>query len=333
VTFDITAEIDNKLTFEENKEIIRDKLKKFLPEIAKTKIMNKEEFNLQQQKNLNEFELQAEKEFNRVLDKISNDKTTETIEDIYFIPKQFVKMVAKRNSKGLLLYGEAGLGKTYSVIKAFQEVNIPFVMLSGHITSLELYHFLFEHRTENIVLDDVNILENEQNLNMLKASLSDNSRVVQYHTSSSRLRVPNKFVFDGGIILLLNSIPRKSESLKAVESRILTYELKMDYNTKIKIIYELSKTNYKDLNENERANIVKWIKENTNSATENLNLRLLFLCYEFYRFDKDNWIKLANKIIKNNSDVYLIVQGLKEKEWCEQTGRHRATYYRLKQKI
>jgi len=286
-----------------------------------------------EQNQLQEFEEQAEQEFNRALDKIGQQETTKTIDDIYFIPKQYTKMVANGFSRGFLLFGDAGIGKTYSVMKAFKEANKPFVMLSGHITSLELYHFLFEHKNENILLDDVNILESEQNLNMLKACLSDNSRVVSYHTSSSRLRVPNKFVFNGTMTLLLNKIPKEAESLKAVESRILTYELKLDYKTKIKILFELAKQDYKEINQEDRQIIVEWIKNNTSEATENLNLRLLFLCYEFFRFNKENWIRLASKTIKNDELIQMIVQGVSQNDWCDATGLNRRTYYRYKQKL
>jgi len=311
-TFDV-SQIDDKLSYEEN-------LKKVEPILPKTK------------EEIQAIEEQADKEFNRILDKIGDEKSNDTINDVYFIPKQYTKMVANGFARGFLLYGEAGLGKTYSVMKAFKEADKKFVMLSGHITALELYHFLFEHRADNIVLDDVNILETEQNLNMLKACLSDNSRVVSYHTSSSRLRVPNKFVFEGTIILLLNKIPHQAESLKAVESRILCYELKLDYKTKIQIIFELIKEDYKDISEYDRLMIAKWIKENTNEATENLNLRLLFLCYEFYRFDKENWIRLATKTLKIDTLIQLVVQGLSQQEWCDKTGMSRRSFYLYKEK-
>ncbi len=337
-TFDICSHIDNELNFYENKKILKQKISELYPiditiDVHKKNLVleEKDEFKFNQK--LKEFEIEAEKEFEKSLDKIESDETSNLIEEIYYIPKQFVKMVANGNARGLLLWGEAGLGKTYSVIRAFKEAKKDFVMLSGHITSMELFHFLFEHRKKNIVLDDVNVLENEQNLNMLKASLNDNLRVVQYHTSSKRLRVPNKFLFEGSLIVLLNNVPRKTESLKAVESRILNFELKADYKTKIKIIYELAKQNYKSLSKEERFKIVKWIKKNTSEATENLNLRLLFSIYEMRLFDKENWKKLASKIICNNEELQMILNGMGEKEWCKITQRHRATYYKYKQKL
>jgi len=219
------------------------------------------------------------------------------------------------------------------LLRALQESKVKFVMLSGHITALEFYHFLFANRKGIIVLDDVNILESEQNLNMLKACLSDNSRVVQYQTSSSKLKVPNKFVFEGKVIMILNKIPSKNESLKAVQSRVLTYKLKMGYETKMSILEELSKQDYEGITTEDKQVILKWIKDNTNPATENLNLRLLFTIYEMYKFDKDNWTKLADKIIEINQDLELILQGMTEWDFCYQTGKSRRTYFDYKKKL
>jgi len=282
---------------------------------------------------LKRIEREAEEEFNKSLDAIENKQTTGLIEELYYIPKQFTKMVGKGNSRGLLLWGEAGLGKTYSVIKALKEIKKEFVLLTGHITSLELYNFLYENREKIIILDDINFLDNETNLNLLKSCLSENSNIVQYHTTSNKLRVPNKFIFNGKLIILLNSLPTKTESFKAVESRILNYELKFEYKTKIKLIYELSRQKYKKLSEEERQKVVRWIKENTSKATKNLNLRLLFQLYEVYLFSKEDFNKLSSKIVKTDRELLLIEQGLNQNDWCEETGKSRRTYFNRKSLI
>ncbi len=256
-----------------------------------------------------------------------------TIEETYFVIKQFAKIVANRNAKGLIVYGECGTGKSHSVIRAFREAGKEFVYLSGHITPLKLYEFLFYNQNKNIILDDINILDNEINLNMLKSCLNDNSRVVHYYTSSTKLKVPSKFIFNGTITLLLNKKPSDNENLRAVESRVLVYELKLSYKDKIKIMFELAKQDYKDLTKEERLKIVEWIKDNTSRATKNLNLRVLFQIFEIYRFDKKNWEKLAKKIIVKDEELELIIQGLNWKEWCEITGKSRRTYFRYKENI
>ena len=208
-TFDTKAEIDSDLSYGENKGIIEQKLNAILPKTIPAKkkdtIIPKEKMEQVYIIETQRAEQQAKLEFEKVLEKIENDSTTNVLENIYYVPKQYAKMVAKGNARGMLLYGSCGIGKSYCVMRAFREVNVPFVLISGHITSLELYKFLFEHRKENIIFDDVNLLENKNNLNMLKSCLNDNSRIVSYHSSSSKLDVPSSFLFEGTIILLVNS--------------------------------------------------------------------------------------------------------------------------------
>lgn len=330
---DFDAKIDKAITYEENKAALREEMTKLMKIPSKHEAVTKEKYDVLVDIQLKAAEEQAEKEFQNALEKIQHNQTTDFIEEIYYVPKQFAKMVANRNSRGFILWGETGLGKSYSVIKAFREVGKSFAYLTGHITPLEFYQFLYEHKTEDIILDDVNILDSIINLNMLKSALNENSGLVSYNTSSNKLKVPSKFSFEGTITLLVNSKPRSSEDMRAVESRVLTYELKMGYKQKIKIIYELAKQDYRGLNQDDRNTIVEWIKKNTSSATENLNLRLLFQLYEIYKFDKENWEKLAEKLIVNDMEISLILQGAREDEWCKMTGHHRATYYRHKKEL
>ena len=339
--FDFNAEVDKSISYFENRRIIGEKIKQLIKvepskdDRIKAKAKTEEEMiNFYNQIEIEKIEKQAELEFNKVLEKIAEDKTTNLIEEVYYVPKQYVKMVANGFARGLLLYGENGLGKTHLVMRAFKETNKKFVLLSGHISPLSLFEFLFEHRTENICLDDLNILENKINLEMLKSCLSDIQRIVQYHTTSKKkLRYPDKFLFEGTLVILLNKIPRGNEDLEAVRGRILNFELKMDYKTKIAILYDLANIPYKELEFEKRVEIVRWIRENTSEATENLNLRLLFACYEFFRFDKEKWVKLAKKLIRTDEEKELIVKGMSEKEWVEVVGKHRATYYRLKKDL
>ena len=125
----------------------------------------------EEKQQLEKIEKEADKEFEKTLKEIKDSPTTDKLEEIFNTIKNFTKMVVKGHKKGFLLYGNAGIGKTYNIIKAIKEENQKLNIFSGHITSLELYHYLYEHRKENVILDDINILENEQNLNLLKAVL------------------------------------------------------------------------------------------------------------------------------------------------------------------
>ena len=332
--FDFDAEYDDGITPDENKGLLREKIKVLLTELPKkNEIMPKQQYETLVLQEIEKAETQARLEFENTLKQIEKNKTTDILEEIYLIPKQYAKMVARGYSKGFILYGCGGLGKSYLIMRAFREENKPFVYQTGHTTPLELYNFLFNHRKDNIILDDVNLLNNEVCLNLLKSCLNDNSRLVCYNTTSNKLRVPSSFVFEGSIILLLNDKPSKNESLKAVESRVLNHELKMDYKTIIKVLYEIAKMDYKELTQEERSKIACWIKDNTSEATKNLNLRLLFSCYEFYRFDKKSWKNLAKNLIDTDENKELIIQGYSQYKFCEETGLSRATYFRYKKEL
>ena len=121
--------------------------------------------------------------------------------------------------------------------------------------------------------------------------------------------------------------------MEAVESRVLNHELNFDYPTKIKIIFELVKQDYDGVELEQRQAIAEWLKDHTSPATKNLNLRLLFTCYEMYLYDKKTWKNYALKLMKTNKEFELVIQGLSEYAWCDKTGKHRSKYYRYKRSL
>jgi len=345
--FDISAHIDKSISYHENKRILREKIDLLFPidkKIDRARIQTDKDIEEHlNQLQLEKIEEKAEQDFKKSLEKIEKDKTTSPIENIYAIPKNYIKMVAKKFARGLILYGDFGMGKTYLVLKSYKEINENFILLRGHITSLELYHILFKNRDKNLVFDDVNILDNEKNLNMLKACLDENSRLVQYH-SSQKMSIPSQFTFDGTITLILNDIPKRNKDLQAMKSRILSYNFNFDWKTKIKLIFELAKQEYKGLSKEERQEIAKWIKDNTSPATENLSLRLLFQVYQIYKYarkEKLDWKKLSKRLIKNNKMLEIVQELLErhtkvtdaEREFIDEGYGSRAKFYRLKRML
>jgi len=340
-TFDLIAEMDSSLSYEENKAQIEYKLNELLgfqmPKLRKDTAISDEYIEHFTIQGIKEIQIQAKLEFEKQLEVIANTNTSDLLNKIYYVPKEYIKMVVNGKSRGLLLYGEGGLGKSWNVKRVIKEAGLKegedYNFISGHITPLQFYKKLFENRNNLIILDDINILENKINLNMLKACLNDVNGFVEYHTTNALKNTPSSFLFKGRIIILLNEKPEKSEHLKAVESRILTYPLEMDYQTKISIIFDIAKNDYEGLTTTERQEIVSWIKENTNEATKNLSIRLLFMCFEFYKWDRVNWVELANSYIKTDEYLSLIVQGVGEQAWCERTGLSRPTYFRYKKQL
>jgi len=273
-------------------------------------------------KELEKEEIESNKEFLKSLDTIKSSSVN--LDKYFFTLKHYAKMVAKKHLNGMLVLSPAGYGKTHSTIQAFKESKEEFVFCAGYTTPLQFYTYLFENKDKNIIFDDVSgLLRNQVCVDILKSALYSpkDKRIVQYKTSSDKLEAPSSFIFNGTITILANQI-KENNDLKAVADRVLFLELKFTYKEIIEMLYELSKLPYKELVEYERELIVTWIKDNTTNATKNLNLRLLNKIYEMYRYDKNNWTKLAKKIIQNDEDLLIVKEllnkSLSVKEACNE---------------
>lgn len=353
--FDINSEIDKSLSVEENKTILRKKVKEFLNiyniEQIKTmkrkeaEIMPKEQIEIYTTELKKKSEEQARLEFYNSLNKIINNKTTFLLEQKFFLLREYVKMVCKGNATGLICIGETGIGKSFNILKALKESDKEFVYCSGFTTPLEFYIFLFENRDKIIFLDDTkNVLKNEVSLELLKSALFSptEKRIIRYSSTSPRLRYPHEFIFNGGIILAINNLTQQqNEDLRAVLDRVLFFNVKFSYQEKLQILADLIKLSYKELSEQERKFIFNWIKEHTNEATINLNFRLLFKLYEVFRYNKEKFDSLARHLIKTDEQTELILTLLKknatttqaEREFCEITGFSGRYFYKLKARL
>jgi len=333
--FDINQHIDFKLNFSENQTILREKLKVFFNQYAMKNIINlakkdidKSEQNSYQIQQVIDTEIKERLE--QEIAKITKD--SKELENLYRYPIQYIEMVASGKARGLLLYGESSLGKSYRVKEVLKRLGKKdYIFISGHITPMRFYAKLYQAREDLIVFDDVNILDNLIILNMIKACLNENSgNVVEYHTTK-KMNIPSSFIFNGQVIMLLNDIPKRDEHLKAIESRVLKHHLTFTREEILKIIFEIAtKKEVDGVSLAERLEIARWIKDNTNKATINLNIRLYLQAIDFYKWNKEQWKELTSNQIQNNEQVSLILQNCSDEEWIEKTGMSIKTKQRIR---
>lgn len=337
-TFDV--DLDETLTYQEQKNIFDEMLNKVLPvPIPKLKRettisiqelkAKQEEVKAEQDKQQAEIKDRLEKE----IEKITKD--SKELEKLYHIPIKYIEMVAEKKARGLLLFGESSLGKSYRVKEVLKRLGIKdYFFVSGHITPMRFFEKLYQAKDSLVIFDDVDILGNIIILNMIKASLNENSgNVVEYHTTK-KMEIPNSFVFNGQVIMLLNDIPKRNEHLKAIESRVLKYHLKFDREEIIKIIFEIAhKFEINGINTEEKLMIANWIKDNTTKAVKNLNIRLYLQAVDFYKYDKENWIELTKNQILRDEYAELVLQGINNDEWIEQTGMSISTKDRIRREL
>lgn len=277
------------------------------------------------------------------LQTIKNSKSVELDSYFWQLREMLNTFINQNEIHTLFLVGDAGIGKTFNTLRFLAEKNIPFEYVTGFISPLELYHLLYRNRDKLIIFDDTqSLINNKASLGLLLSALwsATNHRVLEWQTTSKELEAPKFFEFKGKIIFCLNSIPNNID-IRTLLSRCFVCELNFDYYTILKIMYEIAKLPDKDLTTEERIKIVDFIKENSSPATQDFNLRLQKKIEVIYKYNKENWQKLAKLMLKEDKDLALVKQLLEKnvkvkdavKEFVELTGKSRRTFFYYKNKI
>lgn len=337
MTFDINAEMDKALSYSENKTIIREKLKTFLKE----QLTHRDIKTINEKANNEELKeiLKQEEDFNKSfeLSVYELKNKPQTITDKYYIPIEYIKSVARGYNKAFIFLGNAGIGKSYITRQTLSKEGVNFIESRGVSSPLALYHFLYENNKKNltIVFDDVSgLIENSNAFSILLGILWEG--VAQWNSTTEKLKIPKRFIFEGNIIIIANKIIGNNADI--IKSRCLVYNLDMNKTDIIKMMYEISKTEHSILTQEERFKIVDFLKENSNNSTKNLDLRTQQKAEQLYLYSPEKWEELVKALLENNKEIEIIEYCLKssnnikeaEKMFISETGLSRATFYRHK---
>lgn len=169
---------------------------------------------------------------------------------------EFVRMVEDGTSPSLLVTGEGGLGKTYTVNQAMQAAGREmlsleciqvdedeeyviddskfYTVIKGYSTAKGLYRALYENRNRIVVFDDCDtVLRDPVALNLLKGALdSYDRRIISWNAEmSEKDELPRSFEFRGGVIFISNLPISKVD--QAIRSRAICIDLSMTAQQKI----------------------------------------------------------------------------------------------------
>lgn len=250
-------------------------------------------------------------------------------------------MINSKTVFGLIVEGDAGLGKSFTTIKRLNDNKLvhekDYIIFNTHSSPMELYECLYRNLDKIIILDDIsNLFEDEIKVNILMSALwsPTKERVIHWHTSSEKLKSPSYFTFTGKIIVLTNRLPSHLDTLK---SRCFHFELNFSYSDKLKLIHEIGKLEKID------KKVMKFIKDNSTEAS-NLNFRTLFKINEIYKANMDKgWKELANLELEVDEQRAIFLEVVKElqnksvnEQICEfvrRSGRSRRQFHVLKKQL
>lgn len=217
---------------------------------------------------------------------------------------QLAKMVIFRVTPSLIVTGEGGLGKTYSIMKAIDDCELyqnEFVVIKGYSTARGLYNTLYDSRDKLIIFDDCDsILEDRVALNILKGALdSYQTRTISWQCRMSRGdEYPTQFNFTGGIIFISN---KKMSSLdSALLSRSLTVDLSMTDMEKISRMRHLLCDIVPQYPLEIKVKAIDFLEQNRHKL--NLNLRSLILTCKLVYHNPGNWKDLANYMLSSGRE-------------------------------
>lgn len=331
--FDLEAEVDETLEYRENKKNILDMLH-YKGDVRE------QDYAEERDEYFREIQRQrAEKESKIDLD---ND------DSCYDLLKSYTRMVGLGYATSLMVCGPGGTGKTYQVLAELERTGVDYVYINSYSTPLSLYVMLYTNKDKVIVLDDFEgILNSRTGVSILKAALwsADGPRVVHYNSTSDKLIVPSSFEFNGRIIFCFNTVG-DNEELKALKSRTLFYELKLGLNDLKKVFLKIAEEpNAEGLSSEEQREVAHYLIGKMDLSTSELNLRTLIKAYWGYKYCKEHggcWKELADMLVVPDDSKKILIEldyrypadvKAQVREYMLNTGRSRASFYRMRKEL
>lgn len=223
------------------------------------------------------------------------------------------------SARSLIVYGPAGVGKSYGVETALASADCIHTIVKGFSTKIGLLRTLYRYRHPGnvIVFDDCDaVLYDETCLGLLKAVCdTTDKRTVSYMTNATIYpeddelnAIPPTFEFEGTVIFITNTDfenpkPRLAEHTAAMISRSHYIDLQMkskrDYIVRIKQVIAQGLFNSLNLTEAQSVDVVRYIEDNTNELRE-LSLRVALKIGGLRKDSPDNWMDIADITVKRN---------------------------------
>lgn len=285
-----------------------------------------------------------------------NEKPLTSLEAKQKLLAHHVRMVARKMSHALFVFGSAGgLGKTRTILGTLGEEGVEPVLINSHITPLALYSTLFLHREEKVIFfDDVDsILGSMAHLGLLRSALWGHPRIVTYGSSQLPGDLPTSFEFSSRCIFAVNVLPRRNDAFKAVLSRCDVYELDATNQEVVDTMRSIAANGFQNVTPDEAATVIDFIEQNC--AEKQISMRLLgpaMRKFGYARVEGIDWRPMVMSQLQNlgqrkdfskrnenqSKDHRTLLAAiakhpddvkLQQAFWCQETKKSRATFYRV----
>lgn len=214
--------------------------------------------------------------------------------------EQLTQMVVEDKTPSLLVTGEGGLGKTYTINQVVKklmgddfDVKNNVEVIKGYSTARGLYNSLYDHNDKLIIFDDCDsILSDKVSLNILKGALdSYDERIITWQAQMRKGdEYPQKFEFTGRIIFISNK--KRSKIDQAILSRCMVVDVSMTAEEKITRMKTVLKYVCPEVPLEEKEESLNLINKYRDDIKD-LNFRTLIKVSKIKNSFPDNWEELA----------------------------------------
>lgn len=214
---------------------------------------------------------------------------------------QLTSMVVSGQTPSLVITGEGGLGKTYTVNKTVEDLNLQpneYISFKGYSTARGLYNTLFDNNGKLIIFDDCDsVLEDKVAINILKSALdSYETRKISWMSKMNKNdEYPNQFEFTGRIIFISNKDRSKIDN--AILSRSLVVDVSMTPDEKIERMMYIISDILPEYDLSFKMDALNFLNDFKNECE--LTIRSLIKITKIRYSFPDNWMDLAKYMIKS----------------------------------
>lgn len=305
--FDLKAEYDSSLSYIEQKNQLREKLKSFKGTSLKEQM---EQAKADQEKLLEEEKQKAETEVQEYNKKIVY-QANQDIDQYYNPIHKAVDKVCKGYSHLLFCKGRPGTGKSWNIRRVLSETNTDYVEVAGEVTEAYLYRLLYENNGKVIWLKDIsNLLSGLKSIQILKAATeTEEARVItKSNYSKQQDDLPDRFVCKCKFIFDYNNVHNAlRDDFEALISRGDFIEFTLSPKEMEHIMRQIAVTP-------EEKEITEFIITNfTGSGLVRMNLRTQWKAFNTYKYaiaQGLDWHKEIDSELKRVSKIRALLYGL-----------------------
>jgi hypothetical protein len=218
-----------------------------------------------------------------------------------FIEK-FVGMVARKVMPSMIITGNGGIGKTFTVTNTLlalgkEEIGYgidsaedgDFIVFKGFTTAKAMYRNLYENNGKIIVCDDMDsAFKDPICANILKGALdSGEKRIISWGAEfKGEDDLPNRFEFTGQVIFISN-LPQNK-----FPQALLSRSLRVDLTLNTEEVVDRIETILNETADEEVSDVIDFIKENANKFTD-LNIRSAMTILKIRDSIGEGWERMA----------------------------------------